>query len=329
MLEINLKNVITEIKKRKAKIVAIQIPEGLKTKILKISSEIEKKAKVTTIIFTDPCFGACDLTDRKSKMLGADLLVHFGHTQFYSPKIETIFVPLKVKLKKSNLKKVIIKLERALLNENANNIALCGTIQYAEYFDFLKQELEKSNFKVFIGKGNITQNGQILGCNYSAVKSVEHKADTVVYFGDGMFHPLGVDFSTDKKVIIVDPIEMKVKILGGAREKFLRKRFAQIEIAKKAKTFGILVTTKEGQMKSKKAFELKKLIESKGKKAFILVSDLIKPEYLLGMKIDALVNTACPRIGVDDFSYFKVPILNPKELEITLGKRKWENYELE
>lgn len=329
MLEINLKNVISKIKKNKAKIVAIQIPEGLKTKVLKISSEIEKKAKVKTIIFTDPCFGACDLADRKSKMLGADLLIHFGHTKFYSPKIETLFVPLKVKLKKSELKKVIVKLEDALLNENAKKIALCGTIQYAEYFDFLKRELEKSDFKVFIGKENITEKGQILGCNYSAVKSVENKADAVVYFGDGMFHPLGIEFSTDKKVIIVDPIESSVKTLGNERDKFLRKRFAQIQIAKKAKTFGILVTTKEGQMKRNKAFELKKFIESKGKKAFILVSDLIRPEYLLGMKIDALVNTACPRICVDDFSHFKVPILNPKELEITLGKRKWENYELE
>ena len=42
MLEINLKGVISKIKKHKAKIVAIQIPEGLKTKALKISSEIEK-----------------------------------------------------------------------------------------------------------------------------------------------------------------------------------------------------------------------------------------------------------------------------------------------
>ena len=269
------------------------------------------------------------MADRKSKILGADLLIHFGHTKFYSPKIETIFAPLKVKLKKSELKKIIAKLENELIKENAKKVVLCGTIQYAEYFDFLKQELETSDFKVFTGKGNITENGQILGCDYSSVKSMENQADTVIYFGDGMFHPLGVDFSTDKKVIIVNPIEMKVKAMGNERDVFLRKRFAQIEIAKKAKTFGILVTTKEGQMKSKKAFELKKLIESKGKKAFILVSDLIKPEYLLGMKIDALVNTACPRIGVDDFSYFKVPILNPKELEITINKRKWENYELE
>ncbi|MFH1240298.1 MAG: diphthamide biosynthesis enzyme Dph2 [Candidatus Diapherotrites archaeon] len=329
MLEINLKDVVSEIKKHKAKIIAIQIPEGLKTKALEISSEIEKKAKVQTIIFTDPCFGACDLADVKSKIVGADLLVHFGHTKFYNPKIDTIFVPLKVKLKKKDLEKVISKLADALLNENAKKVALCGTIQYAEYFDFLKKELKKSNIEVFIGKGNITEHGQVLGCNYSAVKNVENKADTIVYFGDGMFHPLGVWFAVDKNVIIVDPIENKVKILENERDSFLRKRFAQIEIAKKAKTFGILVTTKTGQMKSKKAFELKKLIESKGKKSFILVSDLIKPEYLLGMKIDALVNTACPRIGVDDFSYFKIPILNPKELEITLGKRKWENYELE
>ena len=55
MLEIKLDYVISEIKKRKAKIVAIQIPEGLKTKVLEISSEIEKKAKVQTVIFTDPC----------------------------------------------------------------------------------------------------------------------------------------------------------------------------------------------------------------------------------------------------------------------------------
>ena len=61
----------------------------------------------------------------------------------------------------------------------------------------------------------------------------------------------------------------------------------------------------------------------------VFASDFIRGEYFLGMEIDALVSTACPRIAFDDTSSFKQPLLSPAELEIVLGKRKMENYRID
>ena len=39
--------------------------------------------------------------------------------------------------------------------------------------------------------------------------------------------------------------------------------------------------------------------------------------------------TACPRIAIDDSIMYKKPLLTPQELEIAIGKRKWEDYEID
>ena len=99
-----------------------------------------------------------------------------------------------------------------------------------------------------------------------------------------------------------------------------------IEKARKSNSFGILVSSKEGQAKFELANELKKLIEKKGKKAFVFAADLLLPEYLLGIDVDCLVSTACPRLGLEDSANWKLPLINSEELKILLGKKKIEKY---
>ncbi len=74
--------IVFEIKKRDAKIVALQFPEGFKTRSIDIAKEIEEKSGAKCLIFADPCYGACDTRETDAKKLGADLLVHFGHDVF-------------------------------------------------------------------------------------------------------------------------------------------------------------------------------------------------------------------------------------------------------
>jgi 2-(3-amino-3-carboxypropyl)histidine synthase len=74
---------------------------------------------------------------------------------------------------------------------------------------------------------------------------------------------------------------------------------------------------------------LKKEIEEHDREAFIFVSDFVKPEYIIGVKVDALVSTACPRIAFDDSTYFKQPLLSPSELSMVFGEKKLENYKID
>ncbi|OYT42203.1 MAG: hypothetical protein B6U86_00725 [Candidatus Altiarchaeales archaeon ex4484_43] len=79
-LEIN--RILKEIKKSGAKFIGLQFPEGLKKYAVGIAKEIEDKSNATVIIFTDPVYGACDTKEEQSELLGLDLIVHFGHTNF-------------------------------------------------------------------------------------------------------------------------------------------------------------------------------------------------------------------------------------------------------
>ncbi len=62
------------------------------------------------------------------------------------------------------------------------------------------------------------------------------------------------------------------------------------------------------------AEKIKQDLIKKGKKAYILVFDEIKPEKLEGFDLNAYINTACPRIVIEDRTLFKKPILNPDEI---------------
>ena len=50
---------------------------------------------------------------------------------------------------------------------------------------------------------------------------------------------------------------------------------------------------------------------------------------LLPYDLDAFVMTACPRIAIDDSAMYKKPVLTPDELEIVLGLREWDDYQMD
>jgi 2-(3-amino-3-carboxypropyl)histidine synthase len=327
MLQLDLGKAAEEIKKRKAKTVALQVPEGLKTRLAAIVKEIEGKTGATVFSFLDPCFGACDAADEKAKALGADLLLHFGHTQFLGQhEIETVFLPLGYELDKKKMHFLVKKLIDLLKTGKVKKVALSATIQFLPFLDELKKELLKNKFAVFIGKGRNVSAGQVLGCNYSAVGSIAAKCDAIVFLGDGLFHPLGISFCCSKPVFVLNPLQEEVKLLLKEQDLFLRKRIAMIEKAKQAKVIAIWVSSKRGQQRMQLAIELKEKIEAKGKKALVFVSDLLLPDYLLGMQVDAIVCTACPRIALDDSSLFRQPIVNPSEMLVALGEKKLQDY---
>ncbi|MDD5163361.1 MAG: diphthamide biosynthesis enzyme Dph2 [Candidatus ainarchaeum sp.] len=326
MLRIDLKPVFEEIKKRKAKIVLLQFPEGLKTRNIEIASELQKKTGITAVSSIDPCFGACDLAEQQARQVGADLIVHFGHSQLCNTEIPTIFVPLNYELEEKKLKGLAANCSEILKKNSIKKISLCSTIQYLGFLDFLKKEFEKKGFEVEIGKGKNISAGQVLGCNYSGISKGN---DAIVFFGDGLFHALGIAFSQKNRVFTMNPLNNEIKELAQEKDLFLKKRFALIEKAIDAKKIGILMSCKKGQFRLQKALELKAMIEKHHRGAFLFSADLIRPDYLLGIDVDTFVCTGCPRIAIDDAGSFKKPLLNPDELKIALGEKKLEEYETE
>lgn len=329
MLELDLSKAKKEIRERNAKTVLVQLPEGLKQYTTKIISELSEKT-VQVFVSMDPVFGSCDLALDKMRLLQADLLIHLGHAPIHRPK-NVVHIPIYDKINEKTIHLLVLEIEKELKQKNFETIGLCTHSQFLYLLEKTKSELEKKGFKVLIGSGTprIAFDGQVLGCNYTTITSIQNKIDAAVYIGEGLFHPIGLAFSTKKPVLFADTSSQKVTDISGEREKYERKRFAAIALAKEAKSFGILVSTKSGQRYKEVALECKKLIEENGKKAFLLAMDLVREEYMAGVQVDCFVNTACTRIVGDDAEHWKKPIINPLELEIVFEKRKWEEFRLD
>lgn len=324
MLNIDLTEAIAEIKKKKAKLVLLQLPEGLKQQTLELVQEIESKSGAQCVALMDPCFGACDVPDLKAKQLGVDLVVHLGHNQIAGASANTFFVAVEREINGSKLEKLVAIIAEKLGKEKIHKIGLVTTVQYLGVLEELQKKLEKEGIVALV-----ETSGQVLGCSYSNARKIEDKVQAIVFFGDGLFHALGIAFAVQKKVFALNPLEETVIDFSAEKDRFVRQRYALISKAAEAKTFGILLSTKKGQCRKEKALEMKKLIEKNGKKAFLLAMDFLEPEYLLGANVDAFVNTACPRIAIDDFARFPKPLLNPTELQIALGEKKLEEFRID
>ena len=77
--DLELNRAIKQIKKQNAKLVCIQLPDGLKPKAKEIKETIENKTKATVIIWMGSCFGACDIPKNLENI---DLLIQWGHSEW-------------------------------------------------------------------------------------------------------------------------------------------------------------------------------------------------------------------------------------------------------
>jgi len=77
--DLELDRAAETIKKQKAKIVCIQLPDGLKKYAKYVQQELEKNTGAQIVIWLGSCFGACDIPFHIKK-LGIDLLIQWGHS---------------------------------------------------------------------------------------------------------------------------------------------------------------------------------------------------------------------------------------------------------
>ena len=321
--DFRLDEVIQKIKDMDAKAVGLQFPEGLKIHAVHVAEKIENETDAVVIISGDPCYGACDVSDTHMEGL-VDLIVHFGHIEFpIEYKVPVLFIEAYSKIDINN----VLKKSLAFLNDY-KKIGVVTTIQHLPLINQISDFLGSNGKEVVMKEGAGTRKGQVLGCNFSAIKDVD--ADAFLFIGSGNFHALGVTLFTEKPVFIADPYMNEVRTIDEFRDRILRIRFAKITKASDALKFGIIVSSKRGQFRLDLAKSLKKMINKEKREAFIIMLDNVSPDLLIPyMDLDAFVVTACPRVAIDDASMYKKPLLTPKELEIVLNKRKWEDYKID
>jgi len=309
---------LNEISKRGAKKVLIQLPEGLKKEGPHLASIVEKIGALP-IISADPCYGACDLAISEAESLSVDLIVHYGHTELIkSEKVPIIYFEAKATV---DVRRAVGKALSLL--ESWKKIGLVTTVQHVDKLDEVRKILNAAGKIVAVGDaGRMKYPGQIIGCDYSNAKSIKDEVDAFLFFGGGRFHPLGLALNVMKPVVVADPYEGKAYSINDEAQRTIRKRWACISEAKEAKKFGILIGLKTGQKDLETALKIRDILVKNGKEATLLALKEIKDHILNQFpSLEAFVNTACPRVSLDEF---QKPVLTVREALVTLDKLKWE-----
>jgi len=195
--------------------------------------------------------------------------------------MKTLFIPAKLKLEINNSKILPIS------NKLPKNIAIAYSVQYENYAKEIKNFLQKNH--------KIIKFVQVLGC--SKLKFPKN-TKAILLISDGKFHAISLACETELPVYLLENNQL-IKISEKDVENLKKKQKGAYVKFLNAKKMGILVSTKPGQQNLKKALEIKNKI--KNKETYLFISNNINTtEFDNFPEIESWVNTACPRLDMED-----------------------------
>ncbi|HZY47984.1 MAG TPA: diphthamide biosynthesis enzyme Dph2, partial [Candidatus Bathyarchaeia archaeon] len=245
MYDLDEDRLVAEITGRGARRILVQLPDGLKNEGPRLAAIVRAKTGAEVFVSAVPAWGACDLSLDAAARLKADLLVHYGHNEFLrdsSNGVPVVYIPAR-----SN-HEIIPVVEGSISLLRGKNIGLATTIQHLHRLPEAERFLEDKGFRVYVpGRGPWShETGQVLGCDYFGLKRIESQVDSFLVIGS-YFHGLGAALSVTKPTILADPYDGSVKVLDHDRDRIIRQRYAMVDKARRAESFGIIVSTKPGQ----------------------------------------------------------------------------------
>ena len=178
---------IWRLRQSKAKRVALQLPEGLLMFALVLSDILEKFADLEEcFVLGDVTYGACCVDDFSAFALGADFLVHYGHSCLVpidSSMIPCLYVFVEIHIDVMHL------IDTIKLNFDPHErVAMAGTIQFGPAVHSAKAALSGAHFEsdVIVPQEKPLSGGEVLGC--TAPSLPRNSVDSFVFVSDGRFH---------------------------------------------------------------------------------------------------------------------------------------------
>jgi len=305
MIKIDEEAIFKEIKERKAVSVALNAPDGLLPKVQETALKIMKRFGIPAYVLADTTWGSCDLNSNGAKVLAADVLFNIGHT-ISLDTIEKNVVMIDA-FDDISFEKIAEKCVNIL---KGKTISLITDSQHLHQIELVKKILETGGINVKIGKGKGQLNdGQVFGCEFYPASEIKEVVDANVFLGQSNFHAAGIALSTNKPTYVLDPYFNEIREVTEFANKLQRKATLAIYKASEAKTFGIIVGLKEGQLSKLTALKFKRELEKEGKEVQLFALTNITNERLQNIKgIDAFIQVACPRISIDN--QFDKPLLS-------------------
>jgi len=324
LYDLETDRVSREIAARNAKRVLLQLPDGLRPHAFTLVSALKERTGSEVFLVGDSCYGACDLALEQAKVLKADLLVHYGHSQFLlDTDIPVLYIEARIDIDA----KSIVGMALPLI-EGWGKVGLATTVQHANQLGEVKRALELQGIQAVVGRGaaRTPHEGQVIGCDYSSARAIRDDVDGFLFIGGGRFHSLGLALSTGKPVVVADTYLQSAKAIGEDEiRRHVKRRMAAIAAAAKARRLGIIVSLKPGQFEPSAAESVSAKLEAKGKEATIICLDEVRAETLLNFsEAEAFIDLACPRIAIDGVGDLRKPLLTLQEALVMLGEVRWD-----
>jgi len=301
----------------------LQVPAGLVRDAHVLAARLRDEVGVPVDLAARACFGACDPPSH-DEAPRADVAIVLGHAPI--PNVRSVTTTFFVEMRSpgGDVRAMADRVESAGVPKR---LGLVMSVQHLDLVEPLTTELTARGYEVLIGRGDrrLAYAAQALGCNYTGAEAVRDRAEAFLFVGTGRFHPVGLAFAVDRPVWSIDPLQgsLEPPIDRGA---LVRRRQLVVATARDARRWGIIVSTFAGQDRTPTALALQERARARGREAEIVLTDRLDPRDLVGRDLDAYVNTACPRIALDDSDAYPRPILTPPEFLMALGELPLEPY---
>ncbi len=303
--------------------IVLQVPAGLVRNAAELAARLREELGVPVDLASRACFGACD-PPTSDEAPRADVAVVLGHAPIPNvPDVRSTFY-VEMRDDAGDPRSLAATVAAGGVPKR---LGLVASVQHLDLLDPLAAALREHGFDPQVGRGDrrLAYAGQALGCNYTGAEEVSERVDAFLFVGTGRFHPIGLAFAVGQPVWSIDPRrgELEPPIDRAA---LVRRRQLLVASVREARRWGILVSTFVGQNRSPTALALQARARAHGREAEILLAHRIDPADLLGRDLDAFVNTACPRISLDDSANYPKPVLTPPEFLMALGELPLQPY---
>ena len=322
MIIIDEKKIFQVIEERKPVSVALNGPDGMLPRVQETAVNIMNRFGIPAYVLADTTWGTCDLNSNGAKVLAAEILFNIGHTiNMQNFEKNVIMIDAFDDIPFDN---VSLKCAEML---KGKTISLVTDSQHLNQVDAVRAIFESNGVNVKIGKGKGQLNdGQVFGCEFYPAMEVRDQVDANVFMGQSNFHASGLALSTNKQTFVLDPYFNEVRDVTEFAQMLQRKATLSIYKAAEAKTFGIIVGLKEGQISKTTILKFKRELEKEGKAVQLFVLTDITNERLRNLKgIDAFIQVACPRISTDN--QFDKPVLSTPQANALLKILRNESIE--
>ncbi|XP_078467969.1 2-(3-amino-3-carboxypropyl)histidine synthase subunit 1-like isoform X3 [Lampetra planeri] len=215
------------------------MPEGLLMFACTIADIIERFTDAETVVMGDVTYGACCVDDFTARALGADFMVHYGHSCLVpvdiTRDIKMLYVFVDIKIDTAHF------IDTLRFNfPKGSSLVLVSTIQFVSALQAAAQAL-RDDFDVTVPQSRPLSPGEILGCT---APRVDMPGAAIIYLGDGRFHL--------ESIMIANP-EISAYRYDPYSKVFTREEYDHgamraarkdaIAEAAKAKTWGLILGT--------------------------------------------------------------------------------------